>query len=550
MTQNANLKKKVHNYGIDHFSEINENENPSLFSNQNEIKESQIKRMEMNEKCNLKDNKSAYDTLTTNSIFLSSSPKKRMPDLENRQIEKKYQRETQKKNNNTSMNNLIQPAPKVIAFNNNNKSKHELMFVPLNKIDEINENENKEEEIKNIKLNSENKINANNKNKLIKNNHLFKEGFDSKSDEQNKNINKKKEEEEEENIDGSDYSESRPMLKDTYKKENDKINKKKISIRFGKKKEDDLSNDEINKIKLNKKENNNNNSSKEYNFEKETEEIEKLQINNNDRKFNFLDALPSSNYSTYKRIEKGHILRCRVIRKVGKINHIHPEYYLINDDTDEFILAARRRKNIKKMDYIITTDENSFTKTSSGYVGKLIVKQDKFTLYNAENYDPTLPDKGLYESASIFYNRNSSPREMFIALPALHLEHGSSKYSKDFLADAKSNNTDKIIILRNNPPRWNEITQSHCLNFSGRVTQPSIKNFQLIYDKGNSYMKCFGFSYDDSQKFEPISVDNPILLQFGRCGPNNFTLDIRYPLTPLEAFAISLTTFEAFDTLY
>jgi len=256
--------------------------------------------MEMNEKCNLKDNKSAYDTLTTNSIFLSSSPKKRMPDLENRQIEKKYQRETQKKNNNTSMNNLIQPAPKVIAFNNNNKSKHELMFVPLNKIDEINENENKEEEIKNIKLNSENKINANNKNKLIKNNHLFKEGFDSKSDEQNKNINKKKEEEEEENIDGSDYSESRPMLKDTYKKENDKINKKKISIRFGKKKEDDLSNDEINKIKLNKKENNNNNSSKEYNFEKETEEIEKLQINNNDRKFNFLDALPSSNYSTYK----------------------------------------------------------------------------------------------------------------------------------------------------------------------------------------------------------------------------------------------------------
>ncbi|KAG4096291.1 Tub-domain-containing protein [Neocallimastix lanati (nom. inval.)] len=473
-----------------------------------------------------------------------------MPDLENRQIEKKYQRETQKKNNNTSMNNLIQPAPKVIAFNNNNKSKHELMFVPLNKIDEINENENKEEEIKNIKLNSENKINANNKNKLIKNNHLFKEGFDSKSDEQNKNINKKKEEEEEENIDGSDYSESRPMLKNTYKKENDKINKKKISIRFGKKKEDDLSNDEINKIKLNKKENNNNNSSKEYNFEKETEEIEKLQINNNDRKFNFLDALPSSNYSTYKRIEKGHILRCRVIRKVGKINHIHPEYYLINDDTDEFILAARRRKNIKKMDYIITTDENSFTKTSSGYVGKLIVKQDKFTLYNAENYDPTLPDKGLYESASIFYNRNSSPREMFIALPALHLEHGSSKYSKDFLADAKSNNTDKIIILRNNPPRWNEITQSHCLNFSGRVTQPSIKNFQLIYDKGNSYMKCFGFSYDDSQKFEPISVDNPILLQFGRCGPNNFTLDIRYPLTPLEAFAISLTTFEAFDTLY
>jgi len=63
-------------------------------------------------------------------------------------------------------------------------------------------------------------------------------------------------------------------------------------------------------------------------------------------------------------------------------------------------------------------------------------------------------------------------------------------------------------------------------------------------------MKYFGSSYDESQKFEPISMDNPILLQFGRCGPNNFSLDIRYPLTPLEAFAIALTTFDAFDTLY
>jgi len=45
---------------------------------------------------------------------------------------------------------------------------------------------------------------------------------------------------------------------------------------------------------------------------------------------------------------------------------------------------------------------------------------------------------------------------MFIALPALHLEYGSTEYSKDFLTDAKLSNTDKVIVLRNNPPRWNE----------------------------------------------------------------------------------------------
>jgi hypothetical protein len=36
--------------------------------------------------------------------------------------------------------------------------------------------------------------------------------------------------------------------------------------------------------------------------------------------------------------------------------------------------------------------------------------------------------------------------------------------------------------MKNKAPRWNEATQSHCLNFGGRVTQPSIKNMQLISD--------------------------------------------------------------------
>jgi len=67
---------------------------------------------------------------------------------------------------------------------------------------------------------------------------------------------------------------------------------------------------------------------------------------------------------------------------------------------------------------------------------------------------------------------------MFIALPALHLEHGSSKYSKDFLADAKSNNTDKIIILRNNPPRWNE---SNCYYYKFNFINGS--NFNKITKK-------------------------------------------------------------------
>ncbi|ORX79834.1 Tub-domain-containing protein [Anaeromyces robustus] len=574
MSQNTNLKKKVHNYGIVHSSEINENENLSIFTNQNVMKESRMKKIEMNEKYNLKNNRDESDMLTTNSMFVSSSPKERMLDLEKKFAEKKEPEyhQDEKKTKDTSLNNLILPAPKIITFNKN-EPKHEL-FVQVNKINKLKkDDDNDDDEIKDILLN-EGKVNSNSKTRLRKKDgSLFKEGVEVKTIKKNKKKSHKKEEEEE-TTEISDYSESRPMLKDESKKENDiKISKREKVKKLLKKKsnvdseEEDSEEEDESTIRANKKGKNKKNtrkydsdneddeeSQKERETEKENEKDDdddnnKSPINNN-KKFNFLDALPAENVSTFERIEVNHILRCRVIRKVGKINHMHPEYYLYNDDTNEFLLAARKRKNIKKMNYIITTDENSITKTSSGYVGKLTVKQDKFTLLNAENYNPNLPNKGLYESAVIFYNKNSSPREMFIALPALHLEHGSTEYSKDFLSDAKSNNTDKVIVLRNNPPRWNEATQSHCLNFSGRVTQPSIKNFQLIYDKGNSYMKYFGNSYDESQKFEPISVDNPILLQFGRCGSNNFSLDIRYPLSPLEAFSIALTTFDAFDTLY
>ena len=88
--------------------------------------------------------------------------------------------------------------------------------------------------------------------------------------------------------------------------------------------------------------------------------------------------------------------------------------------------------------------------------------------------------------------------------------------------------------MRNKNPKWNENTQSHCLNFGGRVTQPSVKNLQLI-------------SGESDGNFSILTLDGYIFMQFGRCGPDEFSLDARWPLTAIEAFAISLSTFEAYD---
>lgn len=40
-------------------------------------------------------------------------------------------------------------------------------------------------------------------------------------------------------------------------------------------------------------------------------------------------------------------------------------------------------------------------------------------------------------------------------------------------------NLDSITVHHNRQPMWNETTQSYVLNFNGRVTQASVKNFQI-----------------------------------------------------------------------
>lgn len=46
----------------------------------------------------------------------------------------------------------------------------------------------------------------------------------------------------------------------------------------------------------------------------------------------------------------------------------------------------------------------------------------------------------------------------------------------------KSKHMDSLIELHNKTPVWNDESQSYVLNFHGRVTQASVKNFQVVHD--------------------------------------------------------------------
>ena len=76
--------------------------------------------------------------------------------------------------------------------------------------------------------------------------------------------------------------------------------------------------------------------------------------------------------------------------------------------------------------------------------------------------------------------------------------------------------TDRLMKLYNKRPKWDAKYGGHVLNFHGRVTESSVKNFQL----------CSSETGED------------VVLQFGKVGKDRFSMDVRYPLSIYQAFSI------------
>ena len=80
---------------------------------------------------------------------------------------------------------------------------------------------------------------------------------------------------------------------------------------------------------------------------------------------------------------------------------------------------------------------------------------------------------------------------------------------------------DGVIILESRRPKWNPRTETFELPFGGRANWASARNFQLINREGPN--------------------DRAVLL-YGKMEEDEFALDFSYPLSPLHALSIVLTT--------
>jgi len=87
----------------------------------------------------------------------------------------------------------------------------------------------------------------------------------------------------------------------------------------------------------------------------------------------------------------------------------------------------------------------------------------------------------------------------------------------------------RLIKLVNVQPRWDDAHGGHVLNFHGRVTVSSVKNFQLRVAPVESAKVPASSLPEDSDS---------VVLQFGKTGKNDFSMDVRWPLSPFQAFSI------------
>lgn len=235
----------------------------------------------------------------------------------------------------------------------------------------------------------------------------------------------------------------------------------------------------------------------------------------------------------------GTLYKCRIARdRKGMDRGLYPTYFLhLEKDYGKkvFLLAARKRKKSATSNYLISTDPTELTRTADSFAGKLRsnLLGTAFTVYdNGKAWRKHDHAHTRHELAAVVYDTNvlgfKGPRKMTVILPGMTPDRqrvtiAPQDDSETLLERLKSQTLDDIVVLHNKTPVWNDETQSYVLNFHGRVTQASVKNFQIVHDSEPEY----------------------VVMQFGRISEDVFTMDFRYPLCALQAFGIALSSFDS-----
>jgi len=244
------------------------------------------------------------------------------------------------------------------------------------------------------------------------------------------------------------------------------------------------------------------------------------------------------------------MVECRIIRERSGLSKLFPKY-ILQSDSGVFLMSAKKQTKNKTSNYFITMSqsESMASKESENTLGKL--RSDflglEFVAYGAGMNPKKIETTSTHNaiqlareeflsvqySSSLWGSKPRGPRKMSAVIPKVQPNgerlvcrtltpetDGLSALQKKNTPDATSH----IDVYHNKPPKWNAQIGAFVLNFNKRVTQASVKNFQLT----------------NPEDPDPENV----YLQFGRVGKDVFNMDFRHPISPFQAFAICLSSFD------
>lgn len=259
----------------------------------------------------------------------------------------------------------------------------------------------------------------------------------------------------------------------------------------------------------------------------------------------------------------GGMVQCYIRRNKGMKSTLglFPEYrcYLRgnnNSRTETFLMTSKKRTGNKTSNYLISMGRNDHDKDSNNILGKLRgnFQSTEYIIYDhGKNPNSSVVDdndehhggegnNARIELGSVVYAPHSSlgkggPRSITVGISNVDEEgdpvkvwQPSHNKSNDSMLDCLKQKMEeevpksmdeRLLRLESKQPAWDETMQRFFLNFNGRVTMASVKNYQL----------------------EDANCD--VCLQFGRTGKDEFILDVQWPLSPFQAFALALSSFDS-----
>ncbi|CAM9391353.1 unnamed protein product [Ectocarpus sp. 12 AP-2014] len=238
---------------------------------------------------------------------------------------------------------------------------------------------------------------------------------------------------------------------------------------------------------------------------------------------------------SYERGNNSDMVQCVVVRDRSGMNRLYPQYrFFFEGRGDQLMMVAQKcSKNRTSNYHVFDMNRGGFqtrlSKKNGNYLGKVRtnLKRTEATVFTNDQAIAELGAISFEKPGLVDHLRDGSqPRKFTVLLPALDCDgspvaHKVDPYDadSDMLSRMKQGRHGNMFLLQSREPTYTK--GNYRLNFHGRVTVPSVKNFQLVSPDDTLHTVC----------------------QFGKVGEDRFHLDYRAPINAFQALCISIAQF-------